>query len=121
MLFGKCAMITLGVFPFSCFLLSTAATPFTALTSWCLQKALEMSRGALKTVLLLCVTQKCHVGEERSGPGYCMVTKPHELLCHTAVPRYQGLLPAAAAAAMEHPSGGEGRSKPLLFSASSLL
>lgn len=54
------------------------------------------------------------VGEERLGPGCCMVTK-----AHTAVPRCQGLL--LAAAAMEHPSGGEGRRKPLLFSASSLL
>lgn len=119
MLFGKYAVIALGVFSFNCFL-STAATPFTACTSWCLQKALEMSRGALKRVLLLCsVTQKCHVGEERSGPGDCMVAKAHELLCHTAVPRCQGLLPAAAA--VEHPSGGEGRRKPLLFSASSFL
>lgn len=77
-----------------------------------------MSRGALKGVLLLCsVTQKCLLGEERLGPGYCLVTKAHELLCHTAVPRCQGLLPAA----MEHPSGGEGRRISLLFSASSLL
>lgn len=60
--YGCCYLgnvIALGVFSFSCFLLSTAATLFTAWTSWCLQKALEMGRGALEGLLLLCrVTQK---------------------------------------------------------------
>lgn len=42
-------MTALGVFSFSCFLLSTAAEPCAAWISWCLQKALEMSRVALNT------------------------------------------------------------------------
>ena len=85
-------MTALGVFSFSCFLLSTAAEPCTAWISWCLQKALEMSRAALN---LPAGEYRCsavspeshHVGEERLGPGYLKMTNPRELLCHAAVPK----------------------------------
>ena len=102
LLFGECAVTALGVFSFSCFLLSTAAEPCTAWISWCLQKALETSRAALN---LPAGEYRCsavspesrHVGEERLGPGYLKMTNPRELLCRAAVPKGQGLVQTTAA------------------------
>lgn len=103
-------MTALGVFSFSCFLLSTAAEPCAAWISWCLQKALEMSRVALNThthhthtppppgeYCCSAVSPKSHhVGEERLGPGYHRMTNPREVFCHAAVLKCQGLVQATA-------------------------
>lgn len=99
-------MTALGVFSFSCFLLSTAAEPCAAWISWCLQKALEMSGVALNTppqplpgeYRCSAVSPKSHhVGEERLGPGYHGMTNPREVFCHMAVLKCQGLVQATAA------------------------
>lgn len=105
LLFGECAVTALGVFCFSCFLLSTAAKPCAARGSWCVQKALE-TRGAALNRLAgeehLCSAvspeSRC-VGEERLGAGCRRMTNPPELRCRAAVPKCRG--PVQATAALE--------------------